>query len=138
MNQYKLFVIVNLVFGVLLVVFAQVILPVCESMGGVTMRCGTSVNIESVLGIALLATAVVGAAIARKKVHLVLSAVVTVIGVFVSLVPTIIVGTCPHIHMACHAVTAPVFALTGTVIALFSVVNIVVLKLKRRNEQDWY
>ncbi|MBO7062327.1 MAG: DUF4418 family protein [Fibrobacter sp.] len=136
MDQYKLFVIANLVFGVLLVAFAQVILPVCGSMGGIRMRCGTSASIEAILGIALLVTAVVGAAIIKKNAHLVLSMVATAIGVFVSLVPTIIVGTCPHVHMACHAVTAPVFALTGAAIVLFSVVNFVLLKLKRRNEQD--
>lgn len=136
MDQYKIFVIVNLVLGVLLVAFAQIILPVCRSMGDVTMRCGTSASIESILGIALLVTAVVGAAVIKKNAHLVLSAVVAAIGVFVSLVPTIIVGTCPHAHMACHALTAPVFALTGVVIALFSVVNTALLKLKRRNEQD--
>jgi len=136
MNQYKLFVIANLVFGVLLIAFAQVILPVCRPMGGASMRCGTSASVETALGFALLLIAVVAAGIIKRNVYLALSALATVAGVFVSLVPTVIVGTCPHAHMACHSVTGPVFALTGVVIAVFEVVNLILFKLRRRNEQD--
>ena len=136
MKQYKLFVIANLVFGILLIAFAQVILPVCRPMGGATMRCGTSASIETALGFVLLLFAVVGAGIIKRKIYLALSALATVAGVFISLVPTVIVGTCPHAHMACHSVTGPAFALTGVVIALFSVANLVLFSLRRRNEQD--
>jgi len=136
MKQYKLTVVANLVFGVLLILFAQVILPICRPMGGVSMRCGTSATVESFLGLSLLLVAVIAAGLIKRHVYLILSAVSTVIGVLVSLVPTVIVGTCPHVHMACHSVTAPVFALTGIVIALFSLVNFVLLKLRRRNGQD--
>ena len=136
MKQYKLFVIANLFFGILLIAFAQVILPVCRSMGGASMRCGTSASVETVLGFALLLIAVVAAGIIKRNVYLALSALAAVAGVFVSLVPTVIVGTCPHAHMACHSVTGPVFALTGVVIAVFAVVNLILFKLRRRNEQD--
>ena len=136
MNQYKLFVIANLVFGVLLISFAQVILPVCRPMGGTVMRCGTSASVETILGFALLLIAVVAAGIIKRHIYLALSALAAVAGVFVSLVPTVIVGTCPHAHMACHSVTGPVFALTGVVIAVFEVVNLILFKLRRRNEQD--
>ena len=136
MNQYKLFVIANLVFGVLLIVLAKVVLPICRPMGGGAMRCGTSANLEAALGLVLLLLAVVAAGVIKKNVYLALSAVITVIGVFVSLVPTVIVGTCPHAHMACHSVTAPVFALVGVVIALFSAAYFILLELRRRNEQD--
>ena len=135
MIQYKLFVIANLVFGVLLIAFAKLILPVCRSMGG-AMRCGTSASIESVLGLVLLVIAVTAAGIFKKKVHLVLSVLTAIVGALVSLVPTVIVGTCPHAHMACHSVTAPVLALTGTVIGLTSVVNVFLLKLRRQNGQS--
>lgn len=135
MIQYKLFVIANLVFGVLLIAFAKLILPVCRSMCG-AMRCGTSASIESVLGLVLLVIAVAAAGIFKKNVHLVLSVLTAIVGAFVSLVPTVIVGTCPHAHMACHSVTAPVLALTGTVIGLTSVVNVFLLKLRRQNGQS--
>ena len=136
MKQYKVFVVANLVFGILLIAFAQVILPVCCSMGGASMRCGTSASIETALGFALLLVAVVAAGIIKRNVYLTLSALATVAGIFVTLVPTVIVGTCPHAHMACHSVTGPVFALTGVVIALFAALNLVYLKLRRRDEQD--
>ena len=90
MKQYKVFVIANLIFGILLIALTKVIL----------------------------------------------SALSLVVGIFVSLVPTVIVGTCLYAHMACHAVTAPVLAVTGVVVALFAAVNLVYLRLRRRNEQD--
>jgi hypothetical protein len=100
------------------------------------MRCGTSTTVDAVLGLVLLAVAVAAAGLLKQKAHIAFSAVTLVVGVFVSLVPTVIVGVCPHAHMACHAITAPVLALTGVVIALFAAVNLVYLKLRRRNEQD--
>lgn len=133
MKQYKVFVVANLIFGVLLIALTKVILPVC---GNGAMRCGTSTTVDAVLGLVLLAVAVAAAGLLKKKAHIVFSAIAFVVGVFVSLVPTIIVGTCPHAHMACHAVTAPVLAVFGALIALFAVLNLVYLKLRRRDEQD--
>ena len=135
MKQYKVFVVANLIFGILLIALSKVILPVC---GNGTMRCGTSTTIEAILGIALLAIAVVAAGLIKKKIHTFLSALALVIGVFVSLVPTVIVGTCPHAHMACHSITAPVLALVGVAEALFATGNLVYLRLRRRNEQNEY
>ena len=135
MKQYKVFVVANLIFGILLIALSKVILPVC---GNGTMHCGTSTTIEAILGIALLAIAVVAAGLIKKKIHTILSALALVIGVFVSLVPTVIVGTCPHAHMACHSITAPVLALVGVAEALFAAGNLVYLRLRRRNEQNEY
>ena len=136
MKQYKIFVIANLIFGILLIALTKVILPVCRPMGGGVMRCGTSTTVDAVLGLVLLAVAVAAAGLLKKKAHIVFSAIAFVVGVFVSLAPTVIVGTCPHAHMACHAVTAPVLAVFGALIALFAVLNLVYLKLRRRDEQD--
>ena len=136
MKQYKVFVVANLVFGILLIALTKLILPVCHPMGGGVMRCGTSATIDSILGLVLLVIAVAAAGILKKNAHVILSALALATGIFVALVPTVIVGTCPHAHMACHAVTAPVLAITGVVIALFAAVNLFYLKLRRRNEQD--
>ena len=132
MKQYKTFVVANLILGILLIALSRVVLPVC---GGGAMRCGTSATVDAALGLALLVIAVLAAGFPKKNVHLALSALTLVVGIFVSLVPTLIVGTCPHAHMACHTITAPVLAVTGVVIALFAAVNLVFLKLRRRNEQ---
>jgi hypothetical protein len=132
MKQYKTFVVANLILGILLIALSRVVLPVC---GGGAMRCGTSATVDAALGLALLVIAVLAAGFPKKNVHLALSALALVVGIFVSLVPTLIVGTCPHAHMACHTITAPVLAVTGVVIALFAAVNLVFLKLRRRNEQ---
>ena len=136
MKQYKVFVVANLIFGVLLIALTKLILPVCHPIDGGTMSCEISTTVDAFLGLALLANAVFAAGLLKKKAHVILSALSLVVGVFVSLVPTVIVGVCPHAHMACHAITAPVLALTGVVIALFAAVNLVYLKLRRRDEQD--
>ena len=133
MKQYKVLVVANLIFGILLVALSKVILPVC---GNGAMRCGTSTTVEAILGIVLLAIAVVAAGLIKKTAHTILSVLTLLIGVFVSLVPTVIVGTCPHAHMACHSITAPVLAVTGVTVALFAAINLVYLRLRRRNEQD--
>jgi hypothetical protein len=133
MKQYKVFVIANLIFGILVIALSKVILPVC---GNGAMRCGTSTTVDAVLGLALLANAVVAAGLLKKKAHAILSAVTLVLGVFVSLVPTVIVGTCQHAQMACHVITGPVLAVFGVLIALFAALNLIYLKLRRRNEQD--
>ena len=138
MKHYKVFVIANLAFGFLLIALTKGILPVCHPMGGIEMRCGSSTTIDALLGLALLVIAVVAAGLIKKNAHIILSALTLVIGVFVSLVPTVIVGTCPHAHIACHAVTAPTLAVTGVAIALFAAINLGYLKLRRRNEQDEY
>ena len=83
-----------------------------------------------------LCHAVVAAGLLKKKAHVILSAVTLVVGVFVSLVPTVIVGTCQHAQMACHVITGPVLAVFGVLIALFAALNLIYLKLRRRNEQD--
>ena len=114
MKQYKVFVVANLVFGILLIAFAQVILPVCCSMGGASMRCGTPASIETALGFALLLVAVVAILGYSNKGESLLNIA----------------------RSACHSVTGPVFALTGVVIALFAALNLVYLKLRRRDEQD--
>ena len=132
MIQYHTSVVANLLLGILLIALSRVVLPVC---GGGAMRCGTSATVDAALGLALLVIAVLAAGFPKKNVHLALSALALVVGIFVSLVPTLIVGTCPHAHMACHTITAPVLAVTGVVIALFAAVNLVFLKLRRRNEQ---
>lgn len=136
MKQYKIFVIANLIFGILLIVLTKMILPVCHPMGGGVMRCGTSTTVDAVLGLALLVIAVFAAGLLKKKAHVILSAVTLVVGVFVSLVPTVIVGTCQHAQMACHVITGPVLAVFGVLIALFAALNLIYLKLRRRNEQD--
>ena len=133
MKQYKVFVIANLIFGVLLIVLTKLILPVC---GNGAMRCGTSTTVDAVLGLALLVIAVFAASILKKKAHVILSALSLVVGVFVSLVPTVIVGVCPHAQMACHVIAGPVLAVFGVLIALFAALNLIYLKLRRRNEQD--
>lgn len=136
MKQYKVFVVANLIFGVLLIVLTKLILPVCHPIGGGTMSCEISTTVDAFLGLALLANAVVAAGLLKKKAHVILSAVTLVVGVFVSLVPTVIVGTCQHAQMACHVITGPVLVVFGVLIALFAALNLIYLKLRRRNEQD--
>jgi hypothetical protein len=67
MDQYKLFVIANLVFGVLLVAFAQVIYRFADLWEALECVVERSASIEAILGIALLVTAVVGGCNYQEK-----------------------------------------------------------------------
>ena len=58
MKQYKVFVVANLIFGVLLIVLTKLILPVCHPIDGGTMSCEISTTVDAFLGLALLANAV--------------------------------------------------------------------------------
>ena len=59
MKQHLIFALANFVFGILLIVLAKVVLPVCHPMDAMTMSCGISTTIDAVLGVALIAIAVV-------------------------------------------------------------------------------
>ena len=54
MKQYKVFVVANLIFGVLLIVLTKLILPVCHPIDGGTMSCEISTTVDAFLGLALL------------------------------------------------------------------------------------
>ena len=103
--------------GAVLVNLSLFILPFC---GGTTMPCHKTSLIEAILGAVILVLGV--ALIFIKDIRLLLATLfsISVVGIFVALVPTVIVGVCKHPHMGCHAVSLPVLLIFGIVITFSS------------------
>ena len=125
---------ITVVLGTITSLLSFVILPFCNPVGMV-MRCHYTSVVDGFVGIAI---ALIGVAyLLLPKAHKVLTYAVIVSGVLTSLVPTIIVGVCPHIYMHCHSISSPVLQLVGILIALFGVANIAFLVSRNFDSEDF-
>lgn len=125
MKKTNIFGLVIAFWGIVETLLAFVILPFCKPMGEMVMRCNTTSFVDGVLGIFIIAA---GAVIWQvPKTRTVLSSGAAVLGIIVALVPTLIVGVCPHPHMHCHAISAPVLVIVGASIAIVGAIGSIVL-----------
>lgn len=132
MKKTNIFGLVIAVLGLVETLLAFAILPFCKPMGEMAMRCNNTSFVDGVLGIFIIAA---GAVIWQvPKTRTVLSIAAAVLGVVIALVPTLIVGVCPHPHMHCHAISAPVLVIIGVIIAFVgAIAGIVSYKRSLRN-----
>ena len=121
-------------FGIVVFVLVQFVLPFCPVMGGMAMRCHSSQVAETFIGFGLVVVGFLAFLVANRKTQIALAAVAFVANVSVALIPTVIVGTCPKIHMHCHSVAAPVLLLVGIAFAIISAVFFIV-RLKNASVQ---
>ena len=127
---------ITVVLGSIVSLLSFVLLPFCKSMGHMVMRCHYTSIVDGFMGIAI---ALIGVAyLLLPKAHKALTYAVIVSGVLTSLVPTIIVGVCPHVHMHCHSISSPVLQLVGILIALFGVANIAFLVSRNFDSEDFF
>lgn len=108
-------------FGVIVVALSRFILPFCSATTPMTMRCHFSQTAETFAGAFILALGVLTLLTAQRKVQILFATLVFVSNVLVSLIPTVIIGTCPKIHMHCHSISAPVLFVVGILFAIASV-----------------
>ena len=126
---------ITVVLGTTVSLLSFVLLPFCNPMEDVFMRCHYTSIVDGFVGIAI---ALVGTTyLLLPKAHKALTYTVIVLGVLTSLVPTVIVGVCSHPHMHCHSISSPVLQLVGIVIALFSVANIAFLASRNFDSEDF-
>ena len=126
---------ITVVLGTITSLLSFVLLPFCNPMENVVMRCHYTSIVDGFVGIAI---AFVGIAyLLLPKAHKALTYAAIVLGVLTSLVPTAIVGVCSHPHMHCHSISSPVLQLAGIVIALFSVANIAFLASRNFEPEDF-
>ena len=127
---------ITVVLGSIVSLLSFVLLPFCKSMGYMVMRCHYTSIVDGFMGIAI---ALIGVAyLLLPKAHKALTYAVIVSGVLTSLVPTIIVGVCPHVYMHCHSISSPVLQLVGILIALFGVANIAFLVSRNFDSEDFF
>ena len=126
---------ITVVLGTITSLLSFVLLPFCNPMENVVMRCHYTSIVDGFVGIAI---ALVGIAyLLLPKAHKALTYAAIVLGVLTSLVPASIVGVCSHPHMHCHSISSPVLQLVGIVIALFSVANIAFLASRNFEPEDF-
>ena len=126
---------ITVVLGTIVSLLSFVLLPFCMPMGHMVMRCHYTSIVDGFVGIAI---ALIGVAyLLLPKAHKALTYAVIVSGVLTSLVPTIIVGVCPHVYMHCHSISSPVLQLVGILIALFGVANIAFLVSRNFDSEDF-
>ena len=121
------------VLGIVVIALSQ-LLPFCPKLEDMEMTCHLSQFAEQIIGITILGLGIASFVFPQKIVRGFIALEVFVSSVLVALFPTVILGTCPHIHMRCHAIAAPVLLLTGVLFALISLVVAVVLLRETRNE----
>ena len=127
---------ITVVLGSIVSLLSFVLLPFCKSMGHMVMRCHYTSIVDGFVGIAI---ALIGVAyLLLPKAHKALTYAVIVSGVLTSLVPTIIVGVCPHVYMHCHSISSPVLQLVGILIALFGVANIAFVVSRNFDSEDFF
>jgi len=121
------------VLGVV-VIALSFLLPFCPKLDDMEMTCHLSQFAEKILGIVILGLGIASFVFPQKIVRGFIALEVFVASVLVALFPTAILGTCPHVHMHCHAIAAPVLLLVGVLFALISIGVAVVLLRRARNE----
>ena len=111
------------ILGLLAAIGPKTIFPVCPAEE-MKMRCFTTANAELAVGII---GAVIGIAlfvIKDKKLGIMLSAAEAVIGLFVVLIPAVIIGVCGNAMMHCVTVTRPALIVIGIILVIVSLINI--------------
>jgi len=128
------------VTGILIFCLALVIgiLPLftdCQSQGRaielpngktVAMKCHWTAVAEMVLAIPLAALGGMLAFSKRKETGISLSALGALLGVFVVLIPTTLIGVCASNMMLCNMLMSPVLVLAGVLVVAASLTQLVI------------
>lgn len=109
----KVLAIITIIFGLLAALGPKTIFPVCKA-GEMKMRCFYTARWELVVGVAAVITGILLLIISKEIIRAVLSGVQIILGVFIVLIPTAIVGVCGSPMMHCVTVTRPALIVIGT------------------------
>jgi hypothetical protein len=123
----KVLAVVIIVLAVLIAVVPQ--FTDCLSQGrqltldsgkNVPMKCHWTAIAELVLGIILGVLGIEMFFSRHKETHMALGILGVVLGAFVILVPTILIGVCMSAEMLCNSVMRPTLILAGSLVAVIS------------------
>lgn len=90
------------------------------------MKCHWTAIAELILAIPLAALGGMLAFSKRKETRLSLSAMGALLGVFVVLIPTTLIGVCASNMMLCNMVMSPLLVLTGVLVVAASLAQLVI------------
>ena len=133
MKNRILFAVLFFAFGILIALLTQFVLPFCASENG--MRCYDSKIADFILGILIALWSAVTFFIHREKIRASFFIFIAALNLLVAFIPSWIVGTCPKIHMPCHAIAAPILLVLGILFAAISLGNAIYLFNSRRKNE---
>ena len=136
------------VLGIGLVVLALVagILPMftdCQSQGKaielangktIPMKCHWTAQSEIAMAVPLFGLGIVMGVVKRKESRRIIAGIGALLGIFVILLPTALVGVCASADMLCNSVMKPTLILSGILIIAISIATLVMSE--RRPEQN--
>ena len=99
----------------------------------VPMKCHWTAISEIAMAVPLVGLGAVMGVSKRKESRRIISGLGTLLGVFVILLPTQLIGVCANADMLCNSVMKPALILGGVVIVAASLIGVVVSE--RRPEQ---
>ena len=107
----RIIAIIAIVLGLLAAIGPRTIFPVCN--GAMKMRCYNTAQAELVVGLLAVVLGTGLAFLTNKKLSVILSVIEGILGLFIVLIPTVIIGVCGSPMMHCVSVTNPALIVTG-------------------------
>ena len=92
----------------------------------VPMKCHWTAISEIAMAVPLVGLGAVMGVSKRKESRRIIAGLGTLLGVFVILLPTQLIGVCANADMLCNSVMKPALILTGVVIVAASLISVVV------------
>ena len=92
----------------------------------VPMKCHWTAISEIAMAVPLVGLGAVMGVSKRKESRRIMAGLGTLLGVFVILLPTQLIGVCANADMLCNSVMKPALILTGVVIVAASLISVVV------------
>ena len=120
-----------IIFGVLTAIAPHTFLPVCQYTGKfvttaagkqISMKCFWTANAEIVVGIMIVVVAALLIVSRQTETKRALGIVGAILGVFVILIPTVLIGTCMTPTMSCNLLAKPGLLLFGVIVIILNAV----------------
>ena len=97
----------------------------------VPMKCHWTAIAEIAMAVPLAGVGAVTAVSKRKESRRILAGLGIVLGIFVILLPTALIGVCASADMLCNSVMKPTLILSGTLIVAISIVSLIMSERQR-------
>ena len=97
----------------------------------VPMKCHWTAIAEIAMAVPLAGVGAVTAVSKRKESRRILAGLGILLGIFVILLPTALIGVCASADMLCNSVMKPTLILSGTLIVAISIVSLIMSERQR-------
>ena len=103
------------------------IFPVCEDMGDKHMKCFWTMKAEIGVGAVIALLGVVVLLAASKEIRIGVQSALTLLFVYVILIPDVLIGVCGGNHMRCRTLTLPALNIIGAFGIVYSAISVFLL-----------